>query len=467
MSGAPTTHQPSPPTSTADRAAAGRAVRRRVRRSTLGDWTPAPDRDPLGLLDAQEATRVPELVPLRHERMAVSPFTFFRGAATVFAADMADEPRTELDVQLCGDAHLANFGAFASPERVLVFDINDFDETLPGPFEWDVKRLAASFEVAGRSNGFDEQDRQATQFSLASAYASAMAEFAGMHHLDLWYRTLSAEDILERWGDEIDATILRRFAKTVTKAKGKDRLRAMRRLTTMSDGAPRFLSDPPVLQPMSELMGPEEQERMYAQITTAFELYRRSLQTDRRALLERYQLVDLARKVVGVGSVGTRCWVALLVGREDGDPLFLQVKEAERSVLEPHLARSIYHQQGRRVVEGQRFMQAASDIFLGWVRLDGLDGRPHDYYFRQLWDWKASADIDTMSPALLAVYAKLCGYTLARAHARSGDSVAISAYLGGGNGLGQAMVRFSVAYADQNEKDHAAFASRLDGDLRR
>ena len=313
------------------------AVRQQVRRPQLGDWAPAPDRDPLALLDAQETPRVPELLPLRHERMAESPFAFFRGAATVFAADIAGSPRTDLRVQLCGDAHLANFGGFASPERSLVFDINDFDETLPGPFEWDVKRLAASFEVAGRSNGFDEPDRQSVQFALASAYAGSMSEFAGMDHLDVWYLRLSVEDILAKWGDEATPAILRRFAKTVSKAKGKDRVRALGRLTSLTDGPPHFLSDPPLLQPVREIMNEHEQAQKIAQIAKVLTEYRGTMQADRQFLFERYEFVDLARKVVGVGSVGTRCWVALLVGREDGDPLFIQVKEAEPSVLERYL----------------------------------------------------------------------------------------------------------------------------------
>ncbi|CAB4622798.1 unannotated protein [freshwater metagenome] len=450
-------------TTVADRAEAGRRLRQRVPRSTLGDWSPAADRDPLGRLDEQEVPRVAELVPIRHERMAVSPFAFFRGAAAIFADDIADCPRSGLEVQLCGDAHLMNFGVFASPERSLVFDINDFDETLPGPFEWDVKRLAASFEIAARTNGFRAADRRNIQSDLGETYATSMAEFSRMDHIDLWYSHLNIDRILSDWGEGARPGIVRRFNKAVAKARGKDRLRAFNRLADLEGGKPRFVSDPPLLEPVRDLMPPEEHERLIDYLQEVMSSYRSTLQADRQFLLEHYEFVDLARKVVGVGSVGTRCWVALLVGREDGDPLFLQIKEAEPSVLERHLGASRYPTQGQRVVEGQRLMQATSDIFLGWVRAPGLDDRQHDYYFRQLWDAKASADVETMSPDHLRIYAKLCAYTLARGHARSGDSIAISAYLGGGKAFAAAMTRFADAYADQNEADHEAFSTRLAG----
>jgi uncharacterized protein (DUF2252 family) len=447
-----------------DRAATGRAVRRRLRRAQLGAWSPEPGRDPLAVLSAQEVTRVPELVPVRHERMAASPFAFYRGAAAVFANDLADQDHTGLIVQLCGDAHLVNFGAFASPERSLVFDLNDFDETLPGPFEWDVKRLAASFEVASRSNGFEQVDREAVQLALCTAYASSMVELAGMHHLDVWYQRLTVEEIIERWGAAAGPIAVDRFRRNLSKARSKDRLKAFRRLTTVDGGEPRFLSDPPLLEPARELMGERDHDELRALLSKALRSYRSTLSPDRRFLLDRYRFVDLARKVVGVGSVGTRCWVALLMGRDEGDPLFIQIKEAEASVLERSLPRSAYHHQGRRVVEGQRLMQAVSDIFLGWDQIEGIDGRVHDYYFRQLWDWKASADVDSMDPQVMGVYAQICGSILARAHARSGDSVAISAYVGGGDALGRAMIAFSSVYADQNEADHAALLQRWDAE---
>jgi uncharacterized protein (DUF2252 family) len=439
-----------------DRRAVGRAARQQLKRRDLGELVPPAGRDPVAILTAQEQTRVPELVPLRRERMSASPFTFYRGAAAIFSADIAPAPRSGLGVQLCGDAHLANFGGFASPERTIVFDLNDFDETLPGPFEWDVKRLAASFEVAGRSNGFDAAERERHQLVLARSYSQAMARFAGMDHLDLWYMRLSTDEVLATYGSRVGPEILARVERNLTKGRTKDRLKALRRLTVTDGGEVRFASDPPVLQPISELMTGDEREQLMTKVHQAFQDYRRTLQPDRRRLLERYRFVDLARKVVGVGSVGTRCWVALLLGREDGDPLFLQVKEAETSVLEPHLAKSAYVHQGRRVVEGQRMVQSSSDIFLGWERVQGLDGRAHDHYFRQLWDGKISPDIDAMDPLVLGIYAELCGQTLARAHARSGDPVALSAYLGGGRSLGEAMAAFSSAYADLNERDHAA-----------
>jgi uncharacterized protein (DUF2252 family) len=457
----PTPIRPRPHPSLEERRAAGREARQRVPRSSLGDWSPAPDRDPIALLTAQEATRVPELVPIRHERMAVSPFTFFRGAATVFANDVAPGPRTGLKVQLCGDAHLTNFGGFASAERKLVFDINDFDETLPGPFEWDLKRLAASFEVAARGNGFDEPDREKVQLELTGTYASSMRTFAEMSYLDIWYTQISMDQSNRYWTADLSKTTQKTVEQSARKAKGKDRLKALRKLTTVVDGEPRFLSDPPLLEPASELATHIDHQQLIDTVAGALRSYRHSLQPDRRSLLERYRFVDLARKVVGVGSVGTRCWVALLVGNDAEDPLFLQVKEAEASVLEPHLRPSEYAQHGQRVVEGQRLIQGSSDILLGWDRVQGVDGRDHDYYFRQLWDWKASPDVDDMEPDLFTRYAQLCGHTLARAHARSGDAVALSAYLGRGKSLGQALVRFASAYADQNEQDHAAFVAEL------
>jgi uncharacterized protein (DUF2252 family) len=445
-----------PHPSVEERRAVGRAARQALRRRELGELDLPSGRDPVAVLTAQEQTRVPDLVPLRRQRMSASPFAFFRGAAAIFSADLAPSPRTGLEVQLCGDAHLVNFGGFASPDRTMVFDLNDFDETLPGPFEWDVKRLAASFEVAGRSNGFDGAEREQLQVALARSYARSMARLATMDHLDVWYLRLAADEVLASQGSRVSPAELERVRRNLTKGRTKDRMKALRRLTVTDGTEVRFASDPPVLQPVSELFGEHDREQLLGKVHQAFQSYRHSLQPDRRRLLERYRLVDLARKVVGVGSVGTRCWVALLLGREDGDPLFLQIKEAEESVLAPHLGASPYEHQGRRVVEGQRLVQSSSDIFLGWERVAGLDGRSHDHYFRQLWDWKVSPDVDSMDPLLLGIYAEMCGLVLARAHARSGDAVAMTAYLGGGSALAEAMVGFSSAYADLNERDHAA-----------
>ena len=362
---------PSPadaPLTAQERTLRGRRTRERVPRTVHGEWAPAPDRpDPVELLARQEATRVPELVAVRHERMGASPFAFYRGAAIVFAADVASVPRTGLAVQACGDAHLANFGAYASPERNLVFDINDFDETLPGPFEWDLKRLAASFEVATRSNGFADRDRRAVVEAVTRSYCTSMSEFAAMSNIDLWYLKLDVVDVAARWGVDASKAMIKQFRRTVEKAESKDRLQAFAKLTTMDQGEPRFVSQPPLLDPIRELVGDEEYLEVMDLIKRALHAYRRTLQPDRRRLIDRYRFVDLARKVVGVGSVGTRCWVALFVGRDEDDPLFLQVKEAEASVLEPYLGRSTYAQHGQRVVEGQRLTQAATDILLGWT----------------------------------------------------------------------------------------------------
>ena len=446
--------------SVTERAAKGKAARAEVPRSSHGEWAPAADRpDPLKLLAAQEATRVPELVPIRHGRMAASPFAFYRGAANVLAADLAAVPHTSLQVQLCGDAHLVNFGGFASPERNLVFDINDFDETLPGPFEWDVKRLGASIEIAARSRGFDRKTRTRIVTNSVRSYREAMREFATMQNLDLWYVQL---DIVARWGQEVGAAATKNLQRNVEKAESKDRLKAAAKLTHLVDGEPRFLSDPPLLVPAEELFADHELQEVEDSIYGALRDYRRTLPDDRRRLFESYRFVQVARKVVGVGSVGTRCWVVLMVGLDNNDPLFLQVKEAEASVLEPHLNKSGYANHGQRVVQGQRLMQAASDIFLGWETIKhGVDGRPHDYYMRQLWDWKASASVDTMTAELLDVYGQVCGWTLARGHARSGDRVAIASYLGGSATFDQAIARFAGSYAEQNDVDHQSLVDAI------
>jgi uncharacterized protein (DUF2252 family) len=445
--------------SMAERAARGKARRAAVGRRVHGDWAPSPARrDPVEVLEDQALTRVPELVPIRYGRMLVSPFTFFRGAAKLMAADLADEPRTDLRVQLCGDAHLSNFGVYAAPDRRLTFSINDFDETLPGPFEWDVKRLVASFAVAGRDRGYDAKQRHAVNCTVTRAYRQAMADFAGMRTLDLWYTRLDVDEIAARMRHEVSAKERKRFEGNVAKARSKDSMRALAKLTQIVDGEPRFTSDPPLIMPIEETVPPAEHARLDTFIREAIRSYRRTLTGDRRHLVERFRYVHAARKVVGVGSVGTRAWIVLMLGRDAEDPLLLQAKEAQTSVLEPVLGRSAHSSHGRRVVEGQRLMQAASDIMLGWIGVEAPDGVKRDFYIRQLWDAKGSALIEAMGPRVMTLYAQLCGWTLARAHARSGDAVAIASYLGSGDAFDQALAAFAESYADQNERDYDALA---------
>jgi uncharacterized protein (DUF2252 family) len=444
------------------RAALGRAARRAVPRSSHAVWEPTATRaDPVGLLHQQEVTRVPELVPLRHERMLESSFTFYRGAAVIMANDIGTLPNTGLTVQACGDAHLANFGGFAAPDRRLVFDINDFDETNPGPFEWDVKRLAASFEIAARAREFSAKTARSIVLEVTKAYREAMAEFATMSNLDVWYSRLDAATVIDRWRSQASAEEIKRFERMVTKAEGKSSLKALSKLTRVVDGHHRIVSDPPVVVPIPELLPEADAAQLQSWLTDQFRVYRSSLQPDRRNLLESYRLVDFARKVVGVGSVGTRCWIALLLGKDASDPLFLQIKEAEASVLEPFAGTSGYTSHAQRVVEGQRWLQAAGDILLGWVHLEGLDGVERDFYVRQLWDWKVAADTDVMLPEVFPIYAQMCGSTLARGHARSGDRIAIAAYLGSGDVFDKAIADFAAAYADQNERDYAAAKTGL------
>jgi uncharacterized protein (DUF2252 family) len=452
-----------PHPSLAERAAAGKAARSRAPRTSHGDLAGRPDRDPVGQIERENEGRLQELVPIRHGRMLASPFAFYRGTASLMAADLAAAPHTGLRVQLCGDAHLSNFGAFASPDRTLVLDLNDFDETLPGPFEWDVKRLAASFELAGRHRGFDAALREASVLRSVASYRNAMRGFAEVGNLAVWYARLDASAIVDRLVAAGDARRARRLERAVEKAQVRDSARALTRLTEVVDGEVRLLSQPPLLVPIGELAGPElDPEALRWTLFDLLRRYRQSLQADRRRLLESYRLVDAARKVVGVGSVGTRCWVVLLLGRDDADPLVLQVKEAGPSVLEQHLGRSTYGNAGRRVVEGQRLMQAASDIFLGWIHNPAaLEGGSRDFYVRQLWDWKASVDVESIEPEGLLAYAEVCGWTLARAHARSGDRVAISAYLGKSDVFDQAVGRFAVACADRAEADFAALAAAV------
>jgi hypothetical protein len=459
-----------PPThlSPEERVVKGKTARKRSPRTSHGEWSPNQrTHDPLDLLTQQETTRLPDLVPIRHGRMAASPFAYYRGAALPMAADLSTTPSSGIEVQLCGDAHLSNFGGFASPERDLVFDVNDFDETAPGPFEWDVKRLAASLEIAGRARGFDAATNRTIALEALSTYRTTINRFAHQHKLDIWYAKLDVPAIMELWGAEAGNAALKAFQRAVQKAESKDRLKAASRLTHLVDGELAFLSDPPLLMPVEELFeSPDDAEVLSTGVHEALRSYRRTLASDRRRLLSEYRYIALARKVVGVGSVGTRCWVALFVGRDVNDPLFLQVKEAEASVLERFGSKVSVTNHGQRVVEGQRVMQAASDIFLGWQRVDGIDGVRRDFYVRQLWDWKASAGIETMEPRLFPIYAGMCGWTLARAHARSGDEVALAAYLGAGDVFDNAVADFAVAYADQNEVDHAALVTAIkDGRL--
>jgi uncharacterized protein (DUF2252 family) len=427
----------------------GRAARQRTPRSSHGAWTPAPDRpDPVELLEAQAENRQPDLVALRYARMTPSPFAFMRGAAIVMAHDLAGAPHTGIQAQLCGDCHLLNFGAYASPERTLLFDVNDFDETLPGPWEWDVKRLAASMVVAGRENGFGDSDCRRAARGAAASYRQRIAEFSQMGELEVWYSRVSADEV---FGLIADSRTMKKATKALRKSRGRDNLQALSKLTRVVDGRRMIDDDPPLLVRVIE-------EELREQIHEILQMYSRTLQEDRRHLLDQYRFVDVARKVVGVGSVGTRDYVVLFEGRDAQDPLFLQVKEAEASVLEAHLPKSAYKNQGHRVVAGQRLMQAASDIFLGWLR--GKAGR--DYYWRQLRDMKGSAKIEGMSPEELVLYAGLCGWALARAHARSGDRVQISAYLGKSERFDGAIVDFAEAYADQTERDHAALCAAVE-----
>jgi uncharacterized protein (DUF2252 family) len=445
----------------AQSAAKGKAARAAVSRASHAVFEPGPDRpDPIALLEEQAATRLPELVPVRWGRMLVSPFTYYRGAALPMASDLATTPVTGLAVQACGDAHLSNFGIFGSAERRLVFDVNDFDETLPGPWEWDVKRLAASLEVAARENGFAVKQRRDIVTAAVTRYRQAMRSFAGKTNLEVWYARTDVDQLQAGLDAQLSVGQRKKFDQGVAKARTRDSMQEVAKLTRVVDGRPQILSDPPLLVPITELLPDEaDRARFQSELSGLLAQYRRTLETDRRFLLEQFEICDMARKVVGVGSVGTWCWIVLLLGRDDSDPLFLQVKEAERSVLSRFVGASKYANQGQRVVAGQRLMQASSDIFLGWQRTQaGLDDRTRDFYVRQLRDWKFSLDIATMLPASMRAYGEVCGWTLARAHARSGDRVAIAAYLGGSDVFDRAIAQFAAAYADQNERDHRALA---------
>jgi uncharacterized protein (DUF2252 family) len=426
----------------------GRAARQKAPRGSHAAWEPSPDRsDPVDLLEAQAKDRQPDLIRMRYARMLPSPFTFMRGAAIVMAYDLAGTPHTGIQAQLCGDCHLLNFGTYASPERALLFDVNDFDETLPGPWEWDLKRLAASMVVAGRQNGFADPDCREAAHAAAASYREHMAEFSEMGELEVWYSRVGTREV---FGLLSDPKTLKKVKKAANKARGRDNRQALSKLTRVVDGRRIINEDPPLLVRVVD-------DDLRGQIHDILRNYRSTLQDDRRRLLDRYRFVDAASKVVGVGSVGTRAYVVLLEGRDEDDPLFLQVKQAEASVLEAHLPRSIYRNHGHRVVAGQRLMQAASDIFLGWLR--GPAGR--DFYWRQLRDMKGSAKVEGMSPGELATYGSICGWALARAHARSGDRVQISAYLGKSDRFDEAIADFAEAYADQTELDHAALCAAV------
>jgi len=440
---------PSVATDSTDARAQGKAARQAVPRTDHAAWEPA-TRDPARILAQQDESRVSELVPLRYERMLASSFAFFRGGAAIMAADLATTPTAGLEVQLCGDAHLSNFGVFSAPDRRLVFDCNDFDETCRGPFEWDVKRLAASVEIAGRERGFTEKERRKAVLRAVGSYRTSMRHFAVMRNLDVWYSRLDVEPALEVLRSQVEEHRFQRVERDLAKARGKDSMRALRKLTHEVDGELRIVSDPPLITPVEDLADAGEAE---TQLRLVLDAYRESLTDDRRHLAGSYRYVHAARKVVGVGSVGTRAWIVLLLGKDGNDPLFLQAKEAQASVLEPFVNPSPYRNHGRRVVEGQRLMQAASDVFLGWVATKGLDDQRRCFYVRQLWDGKGSAEVERMSPPGLAIYASLCGETLARAHARSGDRVAIASYLGKSEAFDKALARFAEAYADQNEGD--------------
>jgi len=440
----------------------GRAARRLVPRSVHGEWSPAADRpDPVALLQAQAATRLQELVPIRYGRMLVSPFTFYRGAAAIMAADLSRTPDSGIVVQACGDAHISNFGGFAAQDRRLLFGPNDFDETLPGPWEWDVKRMAASVEIAGRDIGQPADRRRSLVTDCVREYREAMRQFAKESHLDVWYDRLNASELVDRFGGRLGKKGGILFAKPFAKARGKTSLRAVERLTERVHGELRFRNVPPLLVPLHDLVDPNDVRRDFDIVNAALEQYTESLDPDRRYLFGSYRFVDMARKVVGVGSVGTRAWVLLFAGRGGQDPLVLQMKEAQPSVLEPYLGRSEFENHGERVVRGQRLSQAAIDLFLGWQRSVGLDGKEHDFYMRQLWDWKASINLSRMTYGGLHAYTRACGWSLARAHARSGDRLAIAAYLGAGSRFDQAIAHFSAAYADQNELDHQRLADTV------
>ncbi|TQK45547.1 uncharacterized protein (DUF2252 family) [Streptomyces sp. SLBN-118] len=442
-----------------ERSAIGKAARSRVPRSSHAVFDPPPDRTgPVEIVERQSAARVPELVPIRYSRMLESPFRFYRGAAAIMASDLGAAPHTGIYAQLCGDAHLLNFRLLASPERHLVFDINDFDETHPGPWEWDVKRLSASLVIAGRANDFSAKQRAAVVRGAVRAYRDAMRGFAGMGNLDVWYTQADTEQLRELVPETLGKKARERMAQALSTARTRDNLQAYQKLTGVVDGNRRITADPPLIVPLQDLLPAVERHVLEEALGLLIKRYGTSLTSERRHLLQQFRIVDIARKVVGVGSVGTRCWVLLMLGKDDEDPLLLQAKEADQSVLAPYTGADEYENQGERVVSGQRLMQAASDIFLGWDRVTGIDGLKRDFYIRQLRDWKGIARPELMTPNQMEFFGTLCGVTLARAHARSGDRIAIAAYLGGSDSFDRALAEFAELYADQNERDFQALA---------
>jgi len=448
--------------STVERTAHGAALRDLVPIESHAEWRPAPHRaDPVEILERQAALREPTLVPIRYGRMSQSAFAFYRGGAAIMAADLSGTPSSGLRAQLCGDAHLLNFGLFETPERTLVFGLNDFDETLPGPVEWDVKRLAVSVEVAGRDLGFDDAQRTAAVVATVRAYREAMQAFAVQRNLDVWHARLPATELQARLHGLSEKESHREVKRRITQALKRDHLRAFNRLVERDGTRLRFSHRPPLLVPVEELLDLDQRERYVEVIQSFLQQYRESLQPDRRMLVEQYRYLHMARKVVGVGSVGTRAWVVLLVGHDLEDPMLLQLKEAQQSVLAPYAGETEFECQGRRVVEGQRLMQAASDPLLGWYHITGFDGGDHDFYVRQLWDGKASIDVSQLGPSGLVAYGESCGWTLARGHARSGDRVAMAAYLGDDDAFEQAIGEFSRAYADTSEADHQALCTAV------
>jgi uncharacterized protein (DUF2252 family) len=448
----------------AERVARGKAARSQVPREDHAGWKPPADRaDPVDLLEAQAKDRVPELVPIRYGRMLVSPFAFYRGGAAIMAADLAHTPQSGIRAQICGDAHVSNFGGFASPERDLVFDLNDFDETLPGPWEWDVKRLATSLEIAGRLRDCNAKECRSFGLAALAAYRLAMQEFAAQRTLDVWYSRLDMAGVRRRWGAELRPNELQTMEKRVSRIQTRDNIRPLEKLTASVNGELRIASHPKLVVPLEELLPDAERQNTHQTMRDFVRRYRRSLPGNLRNLLEDFEYTHMARKVVGVGSVGMRCWIVLFTGRDETDVLFLQFKEAQASVLEAYCGKSEYADHGQRVVAGQRLMQAAGDIFLGWERIRGVDdGIQRDFYVRQLWDWKFSADVETMPLRELMVYGQMCGWTLARAHARSGDRIAIASYLGKGASFDHAVAEFATEYADQNERDYRALRKAVE-----
>jgi uncharacterized protein (DUF2252 family) len=456
-----------------ERVALGKQARVTAPRRSHAAWEAGVDRpDPVALLQGQAASRVPDLVPIRYGRMMVSPFTFFRGGALIMASDLATTPRSGVTVQACGDAHMSNFGVFASAERTLVFDLNDFDETLPGPWEWDLKRLTASLAIAGRGRGYSDKERAKVVLGAAAAYRTEMAKLATMRDLDVWYARLDIEAVLREIGgslglaggkgsDRTATKVQARAEKQLAKAKTRDSMQALDKLTEVVDGHTRFVNTPPLIVPIEDLLPQAEAAELSERFDVLLGSYRTTLQSDRQHLLGQFHYAGIARKGVGVGSVGTRAWVILMLGSDGQDPLLLQAKEAQTSVLAEFAGPSQYANQGERVVAGQHLMQASSDIFLGWDQVVGIDGVQRDFYIRQLRDWKGSAEVDQMVPEGMLAYGRLCGWTLARAHARSGDRIAIASYLGTSSAFDVALGTFAESYADQNERDYDALLAAI------